>query len=166
VRHAGFDTYQQLSPREREKAPAIIVEIDEKSLAQHGQWPWPRTLLARLVEHIHAGGPYAIGLDLIFPEPDRLSPGVIAESLPGFGASDLFARLKAMPSNDDILARALASVPTVIGVAGYERSQLPASARRHPAFAPARQRGGDALNFVRGHDVALANLPVLERAAA
>jgi len=166
LRHAGFDAYQRLLPRERKKAPAIIVEIDEKSLAQHGQWPWPRTLLAHLVERIHAGGPYAIGLDLIFPEPDRLSPGVIAESLPGLGAGDLFARLKAMPSNDDVLARTLATVPTVLGIAGYESSQLPASARRHSGFAPARQRGGDALPFVRGYDVALANLPVLERAAA
>ena len=166
LRHAGFDTYQQLLPREREKAPAIIVEIDEKSLAQHGQWPWPRTLLARLVEHIHAGGPYAIGLDLIFPEPDRLSPGVIAESLPGFGAENLIARLKALPSNDDVLAKSLATVPTVLGVAGYDRAQLPVSARRYSGFAPARQRGGDALAFVHGHDVALANQPVLERAAA
>lgn len=168
VRHAGFDAYQRLLPREREKAPAVIVEIDEKSLALHGQWPWPRTLLAHLVGRIHAGGPFAIGLDLIFPEPDRLSPGVIAESLPGLDpdAGNLFARLKAMPSNDEVLARALATVPTVLGVAGYENSQLPASARRHSVFAPARQRGGDALPYVRRHDVALANLAVLERAAA
>ncbi|HEU0290625.1 MAG TPA: CHASE2 domain-containing protein, partial [Burkholderiales bacterium] len=122
LRHAGFDAYQRLLPRERQKAPATIVEIDEKSLALHGQWPWPRTLLARLVERIHAGGPYAIGLDLIFPEPDRLSAGVVAGSLPGLKAHEV-ARLKALPSNDEILASALASVPAVLGVAGYDRSQ-------------------------------------------
>jgi len=166
LRHAGFDAYQRLLPRVREKAPAIIVEIDEKSLAQHGQWPWPRTLLAQLVERIRAGRPYAVGLDLIFPEPDRLSPGVIAESLPGLDAENLIARLKALPSNDDVLAKSLATVSTVLGVAGYDRAQLPMSARRHSGFAPARQRGGDALAFVRGYDVALANQPVLERAAA
>jgi len=165
LRHAGFDAYQRYLPRERQKAPAIIVEIDEKSLARHGQWPWPRTLLARLVERIHAGGPYAIGLDLIFPEPDRLSAGVVAGSLPGLNSHEV-ARLKALPSNDEILAQTLASVPAVLGVAGYERSQLPASARSHPGFAPARQRGGDALAYVRGHDVVLANEPVLARAAS
>ncbi len=165
LRHAGFDAYQRLLPREREKAPAIIVVIDEKSLAQHGQWPWPRTLLARLIQRIRAGGPYVIGLDLIFPEPDRLSAGLVAESLPGLDAQDI-ARLKAFPSNDTVLAKAIASVPTVLGVAGYELSQLPASARRHPSFAPARQRGGDAIAFVGGQDVAIANLSELERAAA
>ena len=166
VRHAGFDAYQRLMPRSREKAPAIIVEIDERSLALHGQWPWPRTLLAHLIERIQAGGPYAVGLDLIFPEPDRLSPGVIAESLPGLGTGDLFARLKAMPSNDDVLAGVLAAAPTVLGVAAFDRARLPASARPHSAFAPARQRGGDALAFVSAYDVALANVPVLERAAS
>ena len=74
LRHTGFDAYQRLLPRVREKAPAVIVEIDEKSLARHGQWPWPRSLIAQLVERIHAGAPFAVGLDLIFPERDRLSP--------------------------------------------------------------------------------------------
>ena len=165
LRHAGFDAYQRLLPREREKAPVIIVEIDEKSLARHGQWPWPRTLLAQLIQRIGAGGPYAIGLDLIFPERDRLSPGQLAESLPGLDSGDV-ARLKALPSNDSVLARAIASAPVVLGVAAYDRSQLPASARLHSGFAPARQRGGDALAFVSGYDVALANLAELERAAA
>ena len=166
LRHTGFDAYQRLMPRAREKAPAVIVEIDEKSLSLHGQWPWPRSLLAALVDRIWAAEPFAIGLDLIFPEPDRLSPDIIAESLPGHGAGDLLARLKAMPGNDRVLARALGGGPTVLGVAGYDRSQFPATARRHSTFAPARQRGGDALPFVRAYDVALANLPVLEQAAA
>lgn len=165
LRHNGFDAYQRLLPRQREKAPTIIVEIDEKSLARHGQWPWPRTQLARLIQLINAGAPLAIALDLIFPEPDRLSAGIVAESLPGLEAQDV-ARLKALPSNDAVLAKVIASVPTVLGVAGYDSSQLPASARRHPGFAPARQRGGDAIALVGGHDVAHANLPELERAAA
>jgi adenylate cyclase len=166
VRHAGFDAYQRMMPRVREKAPAIIVEIDEKSLSLHGQWPWPRSLVAALVDRIRAAEPLAIGLDLIFPEADRLSPDIIAESLPGHGAGDLLARLKALPGNDELLARSLAGAPTVLGVAAYARSQFPATARPHSAFAPARQRGGDALPFVRAYDVALANLPALERAAA
>jgi CHASE2 domain-containing sensor protein len=166
VRHAGFDAYQRLLPRERVKAPAVIVEIDEKSLVRYGQWPWPRTLLAHLVERIHAGGAFAIGLDFIFPEVDRLSPGVIAESLPGHGAEDLIARLKAQPSNDSIFARALAGAPTVLGVAGFDRARLPPGAALHAGFAPARQRGGDAAPYLRAYEVALANLPELARAAS
>ena len=40
--------YQFRAPRERVSAPAVIVDVDEASLARYGQWPWPRTLLARL----------------------------------------------------------------------------------------------------------------------
>lgn len=166
VRHAGFDAYQRLLPRARDKAPAVIVEIDEKSLLRHGQWPWPRTLLAHLVERIQAGGPFAIGIDLIFPERDRLSLAAIAESLPGHGAADLLARLQARPSNDKVFAGALAAAPTVLGVAAFDRSQLPAGTSLHSGFAPARQRGGDATPHVRGFDVALANLPELARAVS
>jgi adenylate cyclase len=166
LRHAGFDAYQRLLPRVRQAAPAVIVEIDERSLARHGQWPWPRSLLAHLVERVQAGKPFAVGLDLIFPERDRLSPDVMVEGLSGAGAEDLYARLKSQPGNDALFARALSTVPSVLGVAGYARPQLPAWARQHTAFAPARQRGGDALPYVGKHDVALGNLPVLESAAA
>ena len=46
IRLAAFDAYQRWAPRTRHSAPAVIVAIDEESLRQHGQWPWPRTWLA------------------------------------------------------------------------------------------------------------------------
>jgi len=61
LRLATFDAYQALAPRVRHRAPALIVAIDEASLAAHGQWPWPRALLARLVAKIAEAGPAAIG---------------------------------------------------------------------------------------------------------
>ena len=45
----GFDVFQRLSPRELLATPVIVVEIDERSLAAKGQWPWPRTVLAELI---------------------------------------------------------------------------------------------------------------------
>lgn len=50
-----------------------IVDIDEKSLAAAGQWPWPRYRLARLVRQIHEENPFAMAMDILFPEPDRSS---------------------------------------------------------------------------------------------
>ncbi len=52
----------------------VVVEIDEKSLEQFGQWPWPRLLLAKGLEEILRQHPAAVGLDIFFPEPDRTSP--------------------------------------------------------------------------------------------
>jgi adenylate cyclase len=48
----------------------IIVAIDEPSLSDINiQWPWPRSLHARLVSRLRAAGAKAIGLDIIFAEP-------------------------------------------------------------------------------------------------
>lgn len=52
----------------------LIVDIDEKSLKELGQWPWSRLLLSKLLENIYNSFPSAIGVDIIFPEKDRLSP--------------------------------------------------------------------------------------------
>jgi adenylate cyclase len=48
----------------------VIVAIDEKSLSELGRWPWPRTVMARLVDRLKAYGVKAIGFDVIFSEPD------------------------------------------------------------------------------------------------
>ena len=59
----------------------VIVDIDDKSLAELGQWPWPRTVMAELLGKIAEGEPTMIGLDMVFAEPDRLSPRRFAEIL-------------------------------------------------------------------------------------
>jgi len=60
----------------------VLVLIDEKGLAEFGRWPWSRSLQARLVERIKAGGARVIGLDLFYPEPEnRQSDARMAEAL-------------------------------------------------------------------------------------
>jgi adenylate cyclase len=53
--------------------PVVIVDIDEKSMSRLGQWPWPRDVVTRILERIDEAGPGAIGLDIVFAEPDRTS---------------------------------------------------------------------------------------------
>ena len=71
---AWFDTYQIVRPRTVVSQPVTVVEIDERSLARLGQWPWPRTLLADLIGAVLRYKPAAVGVDILMPEPDRLSP--------------------------------------------------------------------------------------------
>jgi len=52
----------------------VIVDFDEETLGQYGQWPWPRNRLSQLLQKIADMGPKSIGLDLILSEPDRTSP--------------------------------------------------------------------------------------------
>src|SRR3989440_10331778 len=80
TRLAWLDSYQELSPRERRSAPAVVVAIDEASLDRFGQWPWPRTLIAQLIDKLVAARAAAIGVDILFAEPDRLSPEWLAPS--------------------------------------------------------------------------------------
>ena len=120
LRTAWFDATQRLFPRAFTAQPAIIVDIDDASLAARGQWPWPRTLLADLVGAIARQQPAVIGIDILMPEPDRLSPGRVLQSLPALDPA-LAADLAALPSNDTALARVLAAAPTVLIAATAER---------------------------------------------
>ena len=113
---AWFDALQRLAPRSIESTPVTIVEIDDKSLAALGPWPWPRTTLAQLVHQINAYSPGAIGIDIVMPEPDPLSP---ERALAHFMTDAvLLERLSTMPSNDSELAGAFLAAPTVVVLAG------------------------------------------------
>jgi len=116
LQSAWFDALQRLSPRTLEATPVTIVAIDDRSLSQFGRWPWPRTLLARLMRTINAYGPAAIGVDIVMPEPDPLSP----ERALAYADIDaaLRERIAALPSNDTQLASAFRAAPTVVVMAG------------------------------------------------
>src|SRR5580704_4259448 len=98
IRLRGFDLEQHLMPRLYEPAPLRIVAIDEKSLERYGQWPWPRTLMARLVSQIAAGKPLVLGVDIIFAEPDRFSPASLVSILPSIPES-IARELASLPGN-------------------------------------------------------------------
>jgi HD-GYP domain-containing protein (c-di-GMP phosphodiesterase class II) len=49
----------------------VIVDVDERSLAAIGQWPWRRDLVGRLVARLREMGTSTIALDVIFAESDR-----------------------------------------------------------------------------------------------
>src|SRR3954466_267752 len=96
LRVRTFDTFQLIDPRVKTARPVRIVNIDEKSLAKFGQWPWPRTLVADLVTNLTRLGPAAIGFDVMFAEPDRLNPAAAAETLRNLD-EETRAKLRALP---------------------------------------------------------------------
>ena len=161
LRLAMFDTYQRSFPRKPVSAPALIVTVDEASLTRYGQWPWPRTLLARLLEAVGRGRPAAIGIDLLLPEPDRLSPDQLAPALPG--ASPVLRReLSKLPSSDAVLAHTIGTLPVVVGMAGLEDAGV------HdvlPRSVPFLVKGGDAGAYVRAFPGLLRSLEPIDAAA-
>jgi serine phosphatase RsbU (regulator of sigma subunit)/CHASE2 domain-containing sensor protein len=163
LRLAGFDAYQALAPRVPRSAPVVIVTIDEESLRRYGQWPWPRTWLARLVARLAEARPAAIGLDVLMPEPDRLSPGRLAGILEGLDPA-VTRKLAGMPSNDAVLAEALRGRPVVLAVAGVDVPEAVSLAER--GVSPVRAFGGDPARFVPRFEGGLHSIAPIEAAAA
>ncbi|MCP8882486.1 adenylate/guanylate cyclase domain-containing protein [Devosia sp. XJ19-1] len=108
ARETTFDTFQQWRPREAPPdLPIRIIDIDEASLAELGQWPWPRSSMAQMATRLTELGAAAIAFDLLFSEPDRLSPSNVAGSGENF---------------DEIFASALAAGPTILSLAQSGRA--------------------------------------------
>lgn len=164
LRLSVFDAYLNLKPREADPSfPVRIVDIDEASLANIGQWPWPRSELARIVERLGEAGARTVAIDLILAEPDRLSPDALARQAETRSElAPIVAELAALPSNDALLARAMEKVPVVLGLAG-DMSRTSTQRAPKAAFATA---GDDPLLFVPRFPGAIEPLPVLAAKAA
>jgi len=164
LRTRTFDFFQVLRPRPQEIRPVVIVDIDEASLKAIGQWPWPRTTIADLVTQITQLGAVSIGFDIIFPEPDRMSPAIAERSFRGID-DETRAKLDRLPSNDDALAEAIKHSRVVVGQAGAATPEVKtaAEAALQTGFAV---RGPDARPFLVTFAGLLRNVPVIEQAAA
>jgi adenylate cyclase len=118
VRELALDQFQRFSPRPHVEQPVRVVDIDEAALAEFGQWPWSRDRLADLVNHLDQFGAAAIVFDIVFAEPDRLSPSRV---LRGIGLEDLLAEkpdiAAALRDTDTDLAAAMAERPVVLAFA-------------------------------------------------
>jgi adenylate cyclase len=167
-----FDQYQRWSPRAYVDVPVRIIDIDEETLRRLGQWPWPRTLLAELVERLKASGVAAIGFDILLAEPDRTSPQRVAKlwSLPEATRQVL----QKLPDHDQVLARSLQGAPAVLGFVLHGGSVPAPGARLEPGVSQALQwrpfryihAGEPAGRSLYAFDVLIPARPELERAAA
>ncbi|MEE8633323.1 MAG: adenylate/guanylate cyclase domain-containing protein [Methyloceanibacter sp.] len=117
LRSLVFDTFQRIAPLQFDPTlPVRIVDIDEESLTRLGQWPWPRTLLAELTEKLGTQGAAAIGFDMVFPEPDRMSPANAVQYWPQSAVlENLKPEVAKLPSNDEVFAEAIGEAPVVLG---------------------------------------------------
>lgn len=162
LRLVAFDTYQRLAPRAYDpQSPVRILDIDEASLERLGQWPWPRSRMAEITTRLQEAGAAAIGFDLLFPEPDRLSPESLIASWPALAQSPaLKAELEKLPGTDAAFAKALETTPAVLGFVGGVRASAPPPQKAGFAFA-----GDDPLLFVPRFEAAARNLPLFDDGA-
>jgi adenylate cyclase len=162
LRIRTFDTFQLIDPRIKSARPVAIVDIDEKSLAKLGQWPWPRTRIADLITNLTKLGAAVIAFDVIFSEPDRLNPDIAADTFRNLDEG-VREKLRALPSNDQLFADAMGRSRVVLGESGlpYVLTELD---KTLPVTGLA-MLGEDPQRFMFNFPGLLRNTPVLEKAA-
>ncbi len=142
LREIAFDFYQRLQPRPTADFPVRVVDIDEASLAELGQWPWTRDRLALLNDRLTELGAAAVGFDALFPEADRMSPSRIAATLPGVDPANL-------PDYDAIFASSLGNSPSILGFS-LAPSGKPMAGQPKSGFAVSGPDPKDSIPFLSG----------------
>lgn len=160
LRFSFFDSLQRHFPWTEAQTGVTVIDIDEASLAQYGQWPWPRSLLARLVTQLRAQGAAAIAFDMVFAEPDRASPARLIADLPASARTALAGT--PIPDYDADFTAAIAGGGVTLGF-----GLLPeANGRTVSPKASFAVIGGDIADYVPHLGGAVPNLPAFEQAAA
>src|SRR6266851_5372610 len=161
LRLIAFDSYQRFSPQAFDKnAPVRVVDIDERSIAELGQWPWPRTVLADLLQKL-ADKAAAVAFDVMFPEADRTSLEEVLKRMPSEQAALVAPLVAQTRTNDEVFAEALKATPSVLG-ATLSGIKSTGSLPRKAGFAVA---GDDPRPFMLPFSGATGNLDFLNDAA-
>jgi adenylate cyclase len=165
LRLRTFDNFQAFSPRVKSIRPVTIVDIDEKSVADPklGQWPWPRTRIAEIIQKLAQLGAVVIAFDVVFAEPDRLNPALAAETFPDLDEATR-DKLKALPSNDQVLAAALRRSRVVLGETAS--NEVRADLDKTLPVTGVATIGPEADGFMESYPGLLRNVPVIEHAAS
>lgn len=111
------DLLMAYSPIERDSRQVVTVDIDERSLKEYGQWPWPRHRVATLLAKLKANGAATVGITILFPEPERNTLKNLQDLLEkdfGFRV-DVPPRIASLLDSDAALAGVLADGPYVLG---------------------------------------------------
>ena len=79
VENIAYDAYQSLFIKKDNYDGVVIVDIDEKSIGEIGQFPWRRDVFAKLINRLEQYGSSVIAFDIFFSEEDKQNPKKILE---------------------------------------------------------------------------------------
>jgi len=158
VSYLSFDLYQKIFAQEKD-SEVVIIDIDEQSLGKFGQFPWNRTVFAKILDQLNTANPKAIGFDIFFTEKDKQSPEEIIKSY-NLIPSDI-TELQKLKGPDDLFAEKLKESKSVIAVLG---SNVP-SHSNYDRKAKARflSKGGEPKQFTYSYPFSIGSLEKLEK---
>ena len=157
----SFDLYQKTIPLKKESSKVVIVDINEKSLEKFGQFPWSRSIFAKIIENINTAKPKAIGFDIFFSEKDKQSPEEIIKSY-NLIPTDV-AEIQNIRGHDEIFSEQLEKSNSVIAVLGSNVSSHGSYDRS--AKAKFFSKGGDPKEFTFSYPYSIGSLEKLEKSA-
>ena len=157
----SFDLYQKIFPLKKESSEVVIIDIDEKSLKKFGQFPWNRSVFARIIENVNTAEPKAIGFDVFFSEKDKQSPEEIIKSY-NLIPTDV-NQIQKIKGHDEILREELERSNSVIAVLGSNVSSHGTYDRS--AKAKFLSKGGDPKEFTFSFPYSIGSLEKLEKSA-
>lgn len=122
-----FDVFQRWKPRQYTPLPVRIIDIDEESLQKMGQWPWPRVMLASLIDRLNMMGAASVSLDIVFSEQDRTSPNQVASLWDKELTNQQKKLLRQLPDHDKLFGSAIdkANITTGFALVQHPTGQKP-----------------------------------------
>ena len=159
ISYISFDLYQKTFPLKKQDSNVVIIDIDEKSLSKFGQFPWSRSVFAKIIDKVHATKPKAIGFDVFFTEKDKQSPEEIIKSY-NLIPTDI-AELQKIKGHDEIFRESLEKSKSVIAVLGSNVSSHGTYDRS--AKAKFLSKGGDPKEFTYSYPYSIGSLEKLEK---
>ena len=140
----SFDMYQKVIPLKKQDSNVIIIDIDEKSLSKFGQFPWNRSIFAKIIENVNETNPKAIGFDVFFSEKDKQSPEEIIKSY-NILSGDVINYLVNIKGHDEKFRQQLEKSKSVLAVLGSNVSSHGSYDRKSKARF--LSKGGDPQNY-------------------
>ncbi len=155
----SFDLYQKALPLKKEQSNVVIIDIDEESLGKFGQFPWSRSVFAKILDKVNISNPKAVGFDIFFTEKDKQSPDEIIKSY-NLIPTDV-AELQKLKGHDELFAEKLKETNSVIAVLG---SNVPSHSNyKRKAKARFLSKGGDPKEFTYSYPYSIGSLEQLEK---
>jgi adenylate cyclase len=123
LRERAFDAVLSADLRLRRLAPAaqdgpavVVVDIDQRTIAALGDWPWPRETMARLVGAVAEAKPKALAIDVLFAGADMRSSATPAHRPDNIAQnSSTYALAASVAEGDQQLATVISSVSAALG---------------------------------------------------
>ena len=152
--------YQKTFPIKKKDSNVIIIDIDEKSLSKFGQFPWNRSVFAKIIENVNEANPKAIGFDVFFSEKDKQSPDEIIKSY-NILHKYVVNYLVNIKSHDENFRQQLEKSKSVLAVLGSNVSSHGSYDRK--AKAKFLSKGGDPKKYTFNYPYSIGSLEELEK---